>query len=213
MRPTRETVGGRWPRRRALVLAILAAILTGPGWPMVADAQSLDQQVLEALRMLYETTPASRALAATAKGILVFPDTVRDNYVFEGSLQSRYGALLREGKIVGYYSTSSITYGFQAGVLSFGYALFLMTDAAPGRLEQSDGWQVGRDPRVVIVSRGTTKAPEGAMDVQSGTMEATSDTMGAPAPVPPDTYAFVFGQTDLLTGVGIQGWKIVKYKR
>jgi hypothetical protein len=51
------------------------------------------------------------------------------------------------------------------------------------------------------------------MDVQSGTMEATSGTMGAPAPVPPDTYAFVFGQTDLLTGVGIQGWKIVKYKR
>jgi len=31
-----------------------------------------------------------------------------------------------------------------------------------------------------------------------------------PAPVRADTYAFILGDTDLMTGVGIEGWSIVK---
>ena len=47
----------------------------------VADAQNLDRQVEATLRSLYETTPAARELAGTAKGILIFPEIARDNYV------------------------------------------------------------------------------------------------------------------------------------
>ena len=190
----------------ALILWAGAATLWGPA--LVAEAQDLDSEVVAALRRLYETTPAARDLGATAKGVVVFPDIFRENYAF--GVQSGYGALIAGGKIAAYYSTTSIAYGLQAGVLPFGYALFLMTDAAVMRLEQPGGWDVGKDPHVKIVRRGDSQKPD-SMDSQSGTMDATRGTM-APRPVPvrADTYAFILGDTDLMTGVGIEGWSIVK---
>src|SRR5215468_12449409 len=212
MRLTRQhrsgTIAAMTTARRAFVLALSWIAVVIP-WPMlVAEAQTLDEEVESALRELVETTPAARNLVPTAKGILVFPNIFRENYAF--GVQSGYGSLIMGGKIVGYYSTTSIAYGLQAGVLPFGYALFLMTDTAVMRLEQPGGWDVGKDPRVKIVRRGDTQKPD-SMDSQSGTMDATRGTM-APRPVPvrADTYAFILGDTDLMTGVGIEGWSIVK---
>jgi len=193
--------------RRALVLAILAAILATPA-AVVADAQSLDREVGVTLRSLNDTTPAARDLAATAKGILVFPDIFRENYAF--GVLSGNGALLIGGKIVGYYTASSIAYGLQAGALPFGSVLFLMTDSALSRLQQRGGWEVGKDPQVVIMPAGTTDVTDGVMDTQGGTMDATSGTMASRGQARPDTYAFVLGETGLMTGVGRQGWKITK---
>ena len=39
-------------------------------------------------------------------------------------------ALRKQGKSVGYYSSAAGSYGLQAGVQSFGYALLLMSDPA-----------------------------------------------------------------------------------
>ena len=195
--------------RTALVLAILAAILTGPGTAIVADAQTLERAVEATLRNLYESTPAARDLAGTAKGILVFPDISRDIY-YNFGIQSGHGALIIERKIVGYYTASSIAYGLQAGVLPFASVLFLMTDSALSRLEQSGGWGVGTDPRVVVLPAGTTEAPHGNIDTQAGTMDATSGTMAPRTTARPDTYAFLLGEAGLMTGVGREGWKITK---
>jgi len=94
--------------------------------------------------------------------------------------------------------------------LPFGYALFLMTDSALGRLDQSGGWQVGRDPGVVIMRTGSVPTPDGNMDTQGGTMDRRGGTMARRPTVRTDTYAFVFGETDLMTGVGVEGWTINK---
>ena len=168
--------------RFGLALGILAALLTSPGSITSAHGQSLDQEVAAALTRLYDTTPAARDLAATAKGILVFPDISRENYNYSLGLQAGNGALIEGGKLAGYYATTSITYGLQAGVLPFGYALFLMTDSALRRLNQSGGWPVGKDPGAV----------------------------GRRPTAPTDTYAFVFGETELMTGVGLEGWSITR---
>ena len=194
--------------RNVFVLAILAAILTGPGAARVARAQSLDSEVEATLRSLYQSTPAARALAPTARGILVFPDIFRENFVF--GVQSGNGALLIGTKIVGYYTASSIAYGLQAGVLPFASVLFLMTDFARSRLEQQGGWEVGKDPRVVTLPAGAIETPDGNIDTQAGTMDATSGTMAPRITAKPDTYAFVLGEAGLMTGVGRQGWKITK---
>jgi hypothetical protein len=61
----------------------------------------------------------------------------------------------------------------QAGVLPFAYALFLVTDAALNRLNQSGGWEVGKDAGVFIMPAGTATLPDGTMDKQTGTMDAT----------------------------------------
>ena len=182
--------------------------MTGPLWAAVAEAQNLDRQVEATLRSLYETTPAARELARTAKGIVVFPEIARDNYVL--GLQSGHGALLVGGKIVAHYATSSAIYGMQAGVLPFGYVLFLVTDAALNRLNQSGGWEVGKDAGVVIMPAGTATMPDGTMDTQAGTMDATAGTMTARTRARAEAYAFVIGDTSLMTGVGVQGWKIIR---
>ena len=51
----------------------------------------------------------ARDLAPAAKGILVFPEIFRENYIF--GVQAGNGALLIGGRIVGYYTASSIAYG------------------------------------------------------------------------------------------------------
>ena len=193
--------------RLALVLALSWIVAVIP-WPaLVAEAQTLDEEVESALRELVDTTPAARNLLPTVKGILVFPNIFRENYAF--GVQSGYGALVIGGKIVGYYSTTSIAYGLQAGVLPFGYALFLMTEAALARLGQATGWNVGRDPGVAILPTGTPQKPD-RMDTQGGTMDATGGTLTRRPTARTDTYAFILGDTDLMTGVGMEGWSIVR---
>ncbi len=194
--------------RFGFALGIFAAFLTSLGSATLVHGQTLAQEVVAALTRLYDTTPTAKELAKTAKGILVFPDVFRENYAF--GLQSGNGALIVGGKIAGYYVTTSIAYGLQAGVLPFGYALFLMTDSALGRLDQSGGWQVGRDPGVVVMRTGSVPTPDGNMDTQGGTMDRTGGTMARRPTVRTDTYAFVFGETDLMTGVGVEGWTINK---
>ena len=197
--------------RVALAVALLGTLLATPWSAPRVGAQSLDAQVEYTLRGLYETTPAARQLARTAKGILVFPEITRDNYVY-GLLQSGSGALLVNGRVVSYYEISSVVYGMQAGVLSFAGALFLMSDDSLRRLEQSGGWEVGKDGSVAVMAAGSGAMPESALNTQTGTMESTGGTMASRAKGRADVYAFVIGETALMTGVDREGWKIVKAK-
>jgi sulfatase maturation enzyme AslB (radical SAM superfamily) len=84
--------------------------------------------------------------------------------------------------------------GLQAGVQAFGYAMFLMTDAALDYLDRSDGWEVGVGPSVVIVDSGMART-------------LTTTTLQK------DVYAFVFDQRGLMAGAGLQGSKITRINR
>ena len=83
------------------------------------------------------------------------------------------------------------SYGFQAGVQAFFYALFLMTDSAVEYLDHSGGWELGTGPSLVVVDVGAAKS-------------LTTTTLKD------DVYAFVFGQKGLMAGIGIQGSKITR---
>ena len=80
----------------------------------------------EALSKLYSSTPAARHLAESAKAVLVFPKIVKAGFVV--GAQRGDGTLLSHGKAIRYYRTHAASYGLQAGVQRFGYALFFMTD-------------------------------------------------------------------------------------
>ena len=103
------------------------------------------------------------------------------------------GVLFRDGKAEGRYSSVAGSFGLQAGVQVFGYALFFMTDKALEYLERSDGWEIGVGPSIVVVNSGMGKS-------------LTSTTMRE------DAYAFIFNQQGLMAGLGIQGSKITKIK-
>jgi lipid-binding SYLF domain-containing protein len=96
-----------------------------------------------------------------------------------------------DGQTVGYYNTVAASYGLQAGAQTFGYAMFLMNDAALAYLNRSEGWEVGVGPSVVIMDEGLAK---------SLTTSTAKD----------DIYAFIFGQKGLMAGFSLQGSKITR---
>jgi len=152
-------------------------------------AAQIDRDVDNAMNKLYASSTAAKELSKTAKGILIFPDVIKAGFLIGG--QYGTGALRVDGKTTGYYSTAAASYGLQAGAQSFGYAMFFMTDKALGYLEESDGWEVGVGPSVVVVDEGEAKS-----------MSTTT--------AKDDIYVFFFDQTGLMAGLGVQGSKITK---
>ncbi|WP_374088932.1 YSC84-related protein [Methylomicrobium lacus] len=158
------------------------------GSAMSGTAAEIDRDVDYALQDLYESTPAARSLAKKAKGILVFPRIVKAGFMV-GAQYGRGGALRVRGRTTGYYNSVSASYGMQAGVQAFGYALFFMNDEALNYLERSEGWEIGMGPSIVVVDAGMAK-----------TLTTTT--------AKDNVYAFIFGQKGLMAGLGLQGSKI-----
>jgi lipid-binding SYLF domain-containing protein len=161
--------------------------------PAVAgSAADINRDVTAALDKLYATVPEARSLGSQAKGILIFPNIVKAGFLF--GAQYGEGALRQRGKTTGYYSSVAASYGLQAGVQSFGYALFLMSDSAVRYLDSSGGWELGTGPSIVILDAGMAKA-------------MTTTTMKS------DVYAIFFDQRGLMAGLGLQGSKISRMER
>jgi lipid-binding SYLF domain-containing protein len=119
----------------------------------------------------------------------VFPSIVKAGFMFGGQIGD--GVLLKSGRPAGYYNSLAASYGLQAGVQVFGYALFFMNDAALSYLDKSEGFEIGVGPSIVVVDAGVGKS-------------LTSTT------ITQDVYAFIFDQKGLMAGIGIQGSKITK---
>lgn len=152
-------------------------------------AIQIDRDVDASLLKLYETTPLAELLRGKAKGVLVFPSVVKGGLMI--GAQYGKGALRKDGKTVNYYNTVAASYGLQAGVQAFGYALFFMNDDALSYLEQSSGWEIGVGPTIVVLDTGAAKS-------------LTTTTLKD------DVYAFIFDQKGLMAGIGIQGSKITQ---
>ena len=157
--------------------------------PLAPTASEIDQSVKAALANLYNQNDAARALGAKAKGVLVFPEIRKGAFIV--GAQYGYGALRKGGITAGYYRTGAASYGFQAGVKKFGYALFFMTDSGLSYLDASGGWAIGTGPSLVVVDQGLARS-------------LTTTSLRA------DVYAFVFDQRGLMGGIGIEGSKVTK---
>ncbi len=179
--------------RLTIAVVILGGVgvlaLAGSLPAVAASGEEIDRDVTAALRNLYATSPHAKALGSKARGILVFPNIVKAGFMV--GAQYGNGALRVGDKTVGYYNSTAASYGLQAGVQSFGYAMFLMNDAALDYLSKSQGWEIGSGPSVVILDEGMAKS-------------MTSTTLRD------DVYAMFFGQKGLMAGLGLQGSKITR---
>ena len=173
----------------ALLFTVATMILIWQGLAMAADLSGIDSDAQAALDSLYRRTPEAKVLAQNAKGILVFPKIGKAGFIV--GAQYGEGALLQNGNIVGHYNVAAASYGLQAGVQSFGYAMFFMTDAALDSLNKKAGFEIGAGPSIVVVDAGKAKT-------------LTTTTLRS------DVYAFVFGQKGLMAGFGLQGSKITR---
>jgi lipid-binding SYLF domain-containing protein len=190
-----NSMGNHNENRRALILAVsltLAVLTVNPyskGVALAASAREIDRSVTQSLTALYEHTPGAKALADKAVAVLVFPSIVKGGFIIGGQFGD--GALRKNGKTTAYYRSLAASYGFQAGVQTFGYVLFFMDDASVQYLNTSDGWEVGSGPSLVVLDEGFAKS-----------LSTTTLHKGM--------YAFIFNQKGLMGGVGIQGSKITQ---
>lgn len=157
-----------------------------------ASGAQLYRDAYNALQTLYAQSPSAAALGQRAKAILVFPSVVKGGFVVGG--QYGEGVLFMNGNTAGYYSTVQASYGLQAGIQKYGYALFLMDDSAFEWMNRTGGWEVGSGPSIVVMDTG-----------KASSMTTTTLHSGI--------YAFFFSQKGLMAGLGLQGTKITRINR
>ncbi|MBM4202089.1 MAG: twin-arginine translocation pathway signal protein [Gammaproteobacteria bacterium] len=183
--------------RFASILTLTAVLLISgcqsfvPGRSSQEVAADIDRSVDAALQRLYASTPKARELSRRASGILVFPGVVRAGFI--GGAKFGTGALRERGRTSGYYHVVAGSYGLQAGVQSYDYAMFFMTRKALDYLKESQGWEVGSGPTLVVVDSGIANA-------------MTTTTLRS------DVYAFISSQRGLMAGLGLQGSKITRFE-
>jgi lipid-binding SYLF domain-containing protein len=170
-------------------LTVVFLVLAAPLSCVAESAREMRSSASQALANLYSSTPAARVLGEKAAGILVFPEILKGGFIV--AAQYGNGVLFKGGKAVGYYNTTSGSFGFQAGVQSFGYALFFMTQEDLAYLERSSGWEIGVGPSITIVDVGLARS-----------LSTTTLREGM--------YAFFFDQKGLMGGLGLQGTKITR---
>src|SRR5262245_16639942 len=173
-----------WKCAVGLVLAAIASLSTS-----TAFADDLIGNSRRALQQLVAQNPAAAKCRSKALAVLVFPRVMKAGFSVGG--QEGKGILFLHGKPNGRYRTVAASYGLQAGVQEFGYALFLMNQDAVDWVNNTHGWEIGTGPSVVLVDKGMARS-------------FTTDTLHS------GIYAFTFDQQGLMAGLGLQGSKIMR---
>jgi lipid-binding SYLF domain-containing protein len=176
----------------SLLLGMVAAVMfiTPAQARKSKTAIRIDMQAEASLAKLLKSNKDARNLKKNARAILVFPNILKAGFGFGAQVGD--GALIdSNGETIGYYNTFAASYGFQAGIQGFGYALFFMDNESLSYLDKSGGFELGVGPSLVIVDAGFGKK------VSSTTLQK-------------GVYAFIFDQKGIMGGAGIEGTKITK---
>lgn len=157
-----------------------------------ATAKEIDVSVDVALKRFTNEVRGSKEFLKSAKGVLVFPKVIKAGFVVGGEYGE--GALRIGGKTVDYYSTVAGSFGLQLGAQAKTIILVFMQSEALDSFRKSDGWEVGVDGSVALVTIGAG---------------GSIDTTNIKSPI----VAFVFGQKGLMFNLTLEGSKFTKLKR
>jgi len=177
--------------RRDIVTSLLAM---GTAAAFAEPAEAAGRSVIDydsrvALQRLRALDPGTRALAARAIAILMFPNIIKGGFIVAG--QYGEGALMQHGKTTGYFSIAAGSLGLQAGGEAFSYALLFFRRSALDYLNRNNGWTIGTGPNIVVLDTG------GAASVTNLT-------------VTQDVVAIPFGLKGLMAGINLEGSKITR---
>jgi lipid-binding SYLF domain-containing protein len=174
---------------------ILIALLT-LSWPQprleAGSSYQIDRAVRATLDQFSFQVGSSRELARKSYGILVFPAVVKAGFGFGGEYGE--GALLVRGRPAEYYNTLSASFGFQLGIQAKSVIIMFMTPDALYNFYSKDGWKIGVDGSVVLITIGAG----GAID---------TNTIRSPV------IGFIFDQKGLMYNLTLEGSKISRIYR
>jgi lipid-binding SYLF domain-containing protein len=175
-----------------LVVAVLVFSLYPTSPAKAASAVEIDAKANAALEEFFSKAPAGKDLAAKAAGVLIFPSVVKAGMLVGGEYGE--GALRIGGITADYYSTASGSVGFQLGVQKKSIIIMFMDKSALESFRNSQGWEVGVDGSVALVTIGAG---------------GSVDTNTAQEPI----IGFVFGQKGLMYNLTLEGSKMTKIAR
>lgn len=156
------------------------------------SAPEIDAEVHATLDRFFYQIGGARELASKSVGILVFPSVVKAGFGFGGEYGE--GALLVRGRPVAYYNTVSASFGFQLGAQVRSVIIMFMTPEALERFRRTDGWKVGVDGSIAIITLGVG----GSID----TNRITSPVVG-----------FILDPKGLMYNLTLEGSKITRISR
>ena len=177
---------------KALNLSLMALISTLILVPQAKAETSRELRASseKALHRLYDSNHKAREIGDKAIAVLIVPDVYKAGFLV--GAQTGNGILFKDGKVAGYYNSTAASYGLQAGVQKFSYALFFMDKDSLQYLNKSGGFEVGGAPSLVVADEGFSRS-----------LSTTTLQKGI--------YAFFFGQKGLMAGLSLQGTKISQY--
>jgi lipid-binding SYLF domain-containing protein len=157
-----------------------------------ASAAAIDADVRATIDRFYSQIGGARELAAKSYGILIFPSVVKAGFGIGGEYGE--GALSVRGQPTTYYNTVGASFGFQLGVQSRSVIIMFMTPEALGQFRRSQGWKVGVDGSVAIITVGVG----GSID----TNKITSPVIG-----------FILDPKGLMYNLTLEGTKITRIRK
>jgi lipid-binding SYLF domain-containing protein len=180
--------------RRALFLTLLSMLATAgaASKTKAASAAAIDAEVDGALRRFYRHVHGSHELVRKAMGVLVFPTVIKAGMGIGGEYGE--GALRIRGRTIAYFNTISASFGFQLGAQARSVIILFMTHEALDHFRDTDGWKVGVDGSVAIITVGVG----GSID----TNKITSPIVG-----------FIFDGKGLMYNLTLEGSKISQIYR
>jgi lipid-binding SYLF domain-containing protein len=175
----------------AVAFLLLAGCTTnrGPSATAAEQEQQIDNGVDTTITTLYSSVPGSRELAGKARGVLVFPRVVAAGLVVGGEFGR--GALQVGGRTMGYYKTTGLSVGLQAGAESKALVFMFMTQDALDRFLSGSGWTAGADASVALVKVGA-----------NGALDSSGTTAGV--------IAFALTNRGLMAAATVDGTKVSK---
>jgi lipid-binding SYLF domain-containing protein len=150
---------------------------------------AINQGVDSTLATLYSSVVGSKELVGKTRGVLVFPRVLEG--AFGVGASGGDGALRINGATKGFYTTRSVSFGFQAGAQSTALIYLFMTQESLDRFLSANTWTAGADASVSVIRAGAN---------------ATIDT----ASVSNTVNAFALTNSGLFGGVNVNGSRISK---
>jgi lipid-binding SYLF domain-containing protein len=174
---------------RIRIAALLVGALALAGTALADSKAEIDAGVTAALKQFYAQSDTNRELGNKATAMLVFPHVTKGGVGIAGAFGE--GALVVHGRTVAYYKMTSASVGATLGVAQRKEVMLFMTDRARDEFIASQGWTIGADTGVAVVSKGAGG-------------EYDTETLRKPI------LAFVFGEKGLIGDVSLEGTKISK---
>ena len=181
-------------RREALSLSLLSTLAVAAS-ALPARAKSADQidfEVRETLHQFDLQIRGSGELLAKSAAALVFPSVIKAGVGIGGEYGE--GALLVRGRTAAYYNTISASVGFQLGAQARSVIIVFMTEEALASFRRVDGWKIGVDGSVALITVGVG----GSID----TSKIVSPIVG-----------FIFDNKGLMYNLTLEGSKITRISR